>query len=839
MITLEQQNEFFKLVDNGHVEEVKKFISSNNMGPEEINLFQKWELLKNWKQNEYLSNSSITAIYIAMYNDNTEMADLLIEKGADVNAKDCEGSTSIHNLVDFIKRSLVNGDFKIKTSTRNFLKSLKAKYNVNLNVRDKENHTLLHKVIVLNNVYNIIPLLIDAGYDPTLEFTYENKEYGSVLHYLCGCNKPIDYWISQSAALGKALEKLINYRHSDGNTALFEAIRSPIHEKKYHYPNHIESEISNKNDNISFLLDKGAKINLVNKEMKTLLHLFCDEPLLLNSHIEIIRKLAKVKIFYMPSGTSAELSKSDLAKILELLKAKRRQSENRSLDGKFLLSLNNINHNSIHSNNNNAIDLNGIGATEYSYPTIPEEYLLGNTETEHPTTTTSTTSYDPANIENTEATDRIVDLPGIIVEKLTQESTPQKSEEAKQIDEILKRIEDLSDFEKNPLPKREYDEEKSTNEFREFTQNVKEYTDTLNTELIRRAREFTSLKKKLEELYGRHSSLKKQINVKQVTNYFIHELIKKSDEALNSQDRSNGNFNHAPITLKEGKSKNIFNKKRKRNNDNSDLIMDSDSENELTEELEKSEKIERITVEKLLKECEKEVESKENIVINNLPVDPRHSAKQNKKNGNKRFNHFDESQDYKYFQLNDKDLEMATFLTADGTKKHLSRLELESEEQDEREETEEFLEKLRKQNLKRSKRDDGTSALLSFAEAINKELSLVEKKNFNKVIELGSKALLDPEKVTADNKLNIEIDLSEINKENIKDVPIFGILKNIVSDEYTSENIENALNKKINDKGRFEFIQPDTDSNILNLSIDIEEFKRLEEDISKTSLLTR
>ncbi len=95
-----------------------------------------------------------TALHMAVNNNNIEIVKLLLDNGADVNAKDVEENTPLHIASEKGYTKVVN----------QLLTNKKSKNKININEKDNDWNTPLH-MAANNNKIGIVKLLLDNGAD--------------------------------------------------------------------------------------------------------------------------------------------------------------------------------------------------------------------------------------------------------------------------------------------------------------------------------------------------------------------------------------------------------------------------------------------------------------------------------------------------------------------------------------------------------------------------------------------------------------------------------------------------------------------------------------------------
>jgi ankyrin repeat protein len=171
--------------------------------------------------NLFVYKDGDTALHKAASNDKLEIVELLLQKGADIEAKDKYGYTVLHKAARYSKLEIVN---------------LLLEKGANIEAKDKYGETALHKA-ASNNKLEMVELLLQKSAD------IEAKDkYGyTVLH------KAARY--SKLETVNLLLEKGANIeaKDEDGDTALHKAA---------HY---------SKLEIVDLLLQKGADIKAIGR----------------------------------------------------------------------------------------------------------------------------------------------------------------------------------------------------------------------------------------------------------------------------------------------------------------------------------------------------------------------------------------------------------------------------------------------------------------------------------------------------------------------------------------------------------------------------------------------
>ena len=202
-----------------------------------------------------------TLLLQAMKYRRTEIIELLLAKGANVDVADNEGNTPLHILTDRYVQH-------INRSTDIAAALIKNK--ANLNLQNKWGHTPLHLAIIQENE-KIAQLLLENEANVNL-VDYQGE---TPLHHLLA--RPAHFPLIANLLLEKGADG--NIQNSHGNTPLHQAIDSlPMPMWKYLEkldsipPEEEKLSISYRAIAIS-LIEKGANLNLQNIDGNTPLHI--------------------------------------------------------------------------------------------------------------------------------------------------------------------------------------------------------------------------------------------------------------------------------------------------------------------------------------------------------------------------------------------------------------------------------------------------------------------------------------------------------------------------------------------------------------------------------------
>jgi ankyrin repeat protein len=255
-----------------------------------------------------------TPLHLAAYQGNTALVKLLLQKGANSNAKDtqhgytplhlaaCQGHAQAverllaHNaLINVKEKRLERTPLHLAAATGN---SATVRHLINhgaLHSIDKHNWTPLHVAIASRNATAVIKLLIDKG--DVLDKTELDKTEDTLLHFATK-EKAI-------AAMRYLIQKgaNVNATNAAGNTALHFAAKSHMLEgcklliaagaevdhanKKGKTPLYMACGDNYNGVLVEFLIQKGINVNHKNKNGKTALQLAIQN----NLHSDIITLL--------------------------------------------------------------------------------------------------------------------------------------------------------------------------------------------------------------------------------------------------------------------------------------------------------------------------------------------------------------------------------------------------------------------------------------------------------------------------------------------------------------------------------------------------------------------
>ena len=161
-------DEFVKLCFSGNLREVKKALEQGA----DVNA-STWR----WKP-PYIGMScsvGITGLHAAALKGNADLADMLLNYGADVNDEDSKGRTPLH--------------FAVEDDENTRIVKLLLRHGANINARDKNKCTPLHNA-VLHYCAETAELLLRNGADVNAR----DKEGSTPLHCLVALGPTLEVW---------------------------------------------------------------------------------------------------------------------------------------------------------------------------------------------------------------------------------------------------------------------------------------------------------------------------------------------------------------------------------------------------------------------------------------------------------------------------------------------------------------------------------------------------------------------------------------------------------------------------------------------------------------------
>lgn len=277
-----------------HAKSAEILIKSSSLNAKTKDFDYLYRVLKT-EDLEFRFEFNKTALHIAAEQGHLGFVSLFIEKGVNLELRDRPGNTSLHtavvnNNIDVIKLLLKNGaqiDARDYNNNTPLHLSLSFSYSLDIpkllirsqadiNAKDDFGNTPLHLTLSLKLDKEIAELLLDNGADTTIRnkagntalteaVIKNNKEIALLLlddkSGIYSKNdrgeSPLTIGIDHGIPVLEWLinDENINYKNNDGDTPIIIAIREDA-----------------KPEIITFLIDKGAKINTRNKNGWTPLH---------------------------------------------------------------------------------------------------------------------------------------------------------------------------------------------------------------------------------------------------------------------------------------------------------------------------------------------------------------------------------------------------------------------------------------------------------------------------------------------------------------------------------------------------------------------------------------
>jgi len=150
---------------------IVKFLQESSFGPlqkaarnGDLSLV-KWSIEQGTSVDQPCDFNRWAALHVAAHKGHVEIAEFLLKQGANVNLKDKDGYTPLHNTAD----SFVKGRPPKRTEPeRNRIAALLLKYGAQVNATINHGETPLHRAVLTNNVA-LVQLLIEIGANPNIQ----------------------------------------------------------------------------------------------------------------------------------------------------------------------------------------------------------------------------------------------------------------------------------------------------------------------------------------------------------------------------------------------------------------------------------------------------------------------------------------------------------------------------------------------------------------------------------------------------------------------------------------------------------------------------------------------
>lgn len=125
----------------------------------------KWSIEQGTSVDQPCDFNRWTALHATAHKGHVEIAEFLIKHGANVNVKDKDGYTPLHNTAD----SFVKGRPPKRTEAeRNRIAALLLKHGAHVNATINHGETPLHDAALTNNVA-LVQLLLENGANPNIQ----------------------------------------------------------------------------------------------------------------------------------------------------------------------------------------------------------------------------------------------------------------------------------------------------------------------------------------------------------------------------------------------------------------------------------------------------------------------------------------------------------------------------------------------------------------------------------------------------------------------------------------------------------------------------------------------
>ncbi|KAJ5067024.1 ankyrin repeat protein [Anaeramoeba ignava] len=286
-----------------------------------------------------------TPLHIACQNNSFPLIKFLLSKGADINPSIAWIQSPFqfacqNGSIDVIKYLINKGAYiNGKTSEdqtalhfacqNNSVKVIDFLISLGLDIHEKtkDNQTILHYACKSNSL-EVIQYLIEKGVDMNSKTKYGNE---TILHFACQNNtvEVIHYLLSKGADINAAINENQTVLHIACQNNTVEVIQYlisqgvDIHAKTAGNRTALHLVVQNKqcsNQVVKYLIDNGIDINAKNNQNETALHLAC-----YNDNIEVIKLLIRngadvnAQNYYQETPLSYSIKNGDINKIQLLL----------------------------------------------------------------------------------------------------------------------------------------------------------------------------------------------------------------------------------------------------------------------------------------------------------------------------------------------------------------------------------------------------------------------------------------------------------------------------------------------------------------------------------------
>jgi len=179
---------------HGDLSMVKFFLSAEGTSVDESCDFNRW-----------------TALHAAAHRGHVEIVEFLLKQGANVNVKDGDGYTPLHNTAD---SSLKSSPPKKTEANRNRIAALLLKHGAFVNATTIGGLTALHGAVSTNNVA-LVQLLLENGADPNIQ-THQGM---TPLHYAFSSDTGLEQVVRLLLAHGADSSIKDEYGHTPADYA--------------------------------------------------------------------------------------------------------------------------------------------------------------------------------------------------------------------------------------------------------------------------------------------------------------------------------------------------------------------------------------------------------------------------------------------------------------------------------------------------------------------------------------------------------------------------------------------------------------------------------------------